>query len=121
MNQRTSTAVEPADFDLAGCEFLRIAADISPASLTADRQQGRVLADQQGPLSVVATGHIHHEPLLQKERRVKIDQPQQIDLKRSIRRPISIWFGCAHQWLYISAFQARLFVLHREAPAWQTS
>src|SRR5262245_42744343 len=96
MDERTAAAVEPADFELAGGELFGTAAEIGPASLAPDCDQGGMFADEEEATTVVAVGAVHHQATLKKQRPVKNDHAQTKDLQRCGEGFRPGWFGLVH-------------------------
>ena len=80
-----------------------------------------MFTDKERPLAVVALSDVHHQPLLQKQRRVKIDESQKIDLERSIERTRSNCFWPVHAWRVDLFCRALRFAATCEIPAWESS
>jgi hypothetical protein len=82
MQQAAAPAVHPADLDLPAPQQVAFVGQIGGRAGPADRDNLRMLAQQQRYLAVVAVGRLRQEPLLQFQTLTEIDPAQQVCLDR---------------------------------------
>lgn len=81
MKETSAAAVDPADRPAAEVEFLRLEENVKPAAFPANADQRRVLAQDKGAPSAVASNLIS-DPPLEAQHRIKVHLTKQEDFQR---------------------------------------
>ena len=82
MDKAATAAIQPPSLHLAGHQFAGFGEYVFQAALSPDGDQGWVLTNQHPAHSIVPPLDFVDHLLLQEQRRVEIDESQQIDLQR---------------------------------------
>ena len=77
MHEASAAPVDPTDLDLAVAHEATLHRDIAWRTAPADGDNGRMLANEQGDLPVVAVAALQQQPLLEVQRPKEVDLAQQ--------------------------------------------
>ena len=83
VNQAAAATIQPAHVEPAGRQLARLCEDVGTAAFSTDRDQRRMLAQQNDALRVIPVGNFEMQVFLQQQRGFEVDHPEQIDLQRT--------------------------------------